>query len=115
MNCAQKLLKEQYPLPTDEQDYRGLTAYRLVFPYADTTRKQCIDIPILDDVLVESTERFFVNLQSDPRMPTSMLIGQNSTASVTITDNDTPGMSIFYTVRVGDDTVCGFQCRCNLQ
>ena len=83
-------------------DYVGLTAHRLIFepaaaPYNSskaTRRQRCISIPIVDDALVEGMERFFVTLQSDPMMPGNILIGQNSTASVTISDNDAPSISI---------------------
>lgn len=83
-----------FPPTTDTEDYIGLTAHRLVFTPAalrSATRRQCVNIPIIDDTLAEQKERFFVKLQSDPRMPGSMLIGINSTAAVTIKDDDTPG------------------------
>lgn len=77
----------------DYEDYRGLRAHRLVFAPAalsSHSREQCVTIAIVDDTLVERKERFFVTLQKDPRMPGGMRIGQNSTASVTIRDNDAP-------------------------
>ena len=47
-------------------------------------------IPIVDDEILEDTERFFVTLQRDPRMPGNVRIGPNSTATVTLIDNDSP-------------------------
>lgn len=79
----------------DKEDYIGLTAYLLRFPStAARTRRGCITVPIVDDSVVEREETFFVSLQSDPRMPRNMIIGRNSTASVTIRDDDAPGMNI---------------------
>ena len=83
---------------TDVEDYIGLTTRRLVFTPTSTqpsaNRRQCVTIPVIDDTLLEGRERFLVQIQSDPRMPDGVLIGQNSTASVTILDNDTPGMHL---------------------
>jgi hypothetical protein len=49
---------------------------------------------VIDDTLVESEERFLVMLQRDPTVPESISIGRNSTASVIIKDDDTPGERI---------------------
>lgn len=82
-----------YPyISTDGEDYMGLTAHRLVFPVATPSRRVCVAISIINDMQVEKTEKFFVNLQKDPRMPENVLIGPRSTASVTVLDNDGPGI-----------------------
>lgn len=84
-----------FSFSADAVDYVGLTAIRLEFPVivppAEPVRRACASIPIVDDMLVESAEMFFVRLQSDPRMPRNVFVGTNSTATAEIMDNDTPG------------------------
>ena len=47
-------------------------------------------IPIVDDDVLENTERLFVTLMKDPRTIDSVQIGTNSNSTVTILDNDFP-------------------------
>ena len=82
-------------LSTDAEDYRGLTAQHVIF--TDNTssphsvRRQCVNVTIIDDMLSEKTEEFSLELQMDPMMHPGATIGPNSTASVSLLDNDTPG------------------------
>jgi len=62
-------------------DY-STTSGRVNFGIGQTT--QSIIIPIVDDALVEGAETFTVTLNE----PTGALLGSGSTATITITDND---------------------------
>jgi len=73
---------------TAGQDYLPLSGTLrfgpLVGPWA---RSLTVNVPILDDVLVEGSETFFVSL-SNPS--DGIVLGEKSTATVMILDNDTP-------------------------
>lgn len=69
----------------------GLTARHLLFPPTNNSQsQQCVVIPIVDDDILESNERFFVTLLRDPRTTDAVQIGPNSNSTVTIIDNDSP-------------------------
>ena len=59
----------------------------LTFDSTNLLTPQCFDITIIDDAFVELEEMFtvFLSLQSNPRGQVSL---QNSSASISITDND---------------------------
>ena len=77
---------------TEGLDYTDNTTGTLTFGVGDTV--QSISIPIIDDVLDEDTERFFVNLTSS-----SYGTIVTSQASVYITDDDSPPVIV-----IGDNT-----------
>ncbi len=59
----------------------------LTFDSSNLLKQQCVDITIIDDELVEVEEIFNValSLQINPR---GRVLLQNSSASISITDND---------------------------
>ena len=76
---------------TDETDYRPLVADFLdVFlTFNDATRRQCFNVMITNDILVEGSEEFSLLLLEDPFLPPPIQTEFNaSLATVTILDQD---------------------------
>ena len=76
------------PSPTVNNDYTG----RMLILNFTQDEVQSIHIPILDDNLVEDTEFFFVNLTTTQD---DLIHLGNTTASVSILDNDSKSCSIY--------------------
>ncbi|MDZ8078187.1 MAG: DUF4347 domain-containing protein [Nostoc sp. DcaGUA01] len=89
-NLSSDVITVQYNTSNDTAiagvDYTSATG-TLTFNPGVTT--QTISVPILNDFVAESSERFFVNLTN----PTNASIADNQ-ATGTITDNDTAGFTI---------------------
>ncbi|MFN6485085.1 MULTISPECIES: beta strand repeat-containing protein [unclassified Nostoc] len=89
-NASSEIITVAYNTSNDTAiagvDYTAVTG-SLTFNPGVTT--QTITVPILNDFVAESSERFFVNLTN----PTNASIGDNQ-AIGTITDNDTVGFTI---------------------
>ena len=69
-------------------DYDDLT---ISLPFSDSLRRQCVDIPILQDGVVEPEETFTVHLMNlDPAVTLNV-----STAVISITDSDSEMLFMF--------------------
>jgi len=82
---------------TEGLDYTDNTTGSLTFGAGETVKS--ISIPIIDDVLDEETERFYVNLTS-----TSFGTIATSQASVYITDDDNPPSIVINDNTTADET-----------
>ena len=65
-------------------DYTSVTNI-LEFGICDT--RQCIEIPIVDDMIVEETESFFVTLERTPGLDSRITLDPVD-GEIEITDND---------------------------
>jgi solute carrier family 8 (sodium/calcium exchanger) len=85
-----------------EQDYT-MTEGELVFK-ADGFEKQDIRIPIIDDAAYEEDEDFFVDIiridVAGPAASTSQVLGDKRVATITIIDDDEPGVLAFESEQV---------------
>ena len=72
---------------TDETDYTPLVDVLLTFNTA--TRRQCFNVRITNDILVEGSEEFSLLLLEDPFVPPpTQTVFNASLATVTILDQD---------------------------
>jgi Calx-beta domain len=75
---------------TSGSDFTAITAGTLTFAAGET--QKTITVKVLNDNLIESTENFFVALTSQPG--SGVAIGTNGTATVDISDDDSPSATI---------------------
>ena len=61
------------------------TSYNLTFDTCDT--RQCTEIPIVDDMIVELTESFFVTLEKTPGLDSRITLSPVN-GEIEITNND---------------------------
>ncbi len=66
------------------------SSFPLTITFAAGETSKIVDIPIINDSLVESSETILLSVAS----PTNATIGTQSTATLTIIDNDSPGFTL---------------------
>ena len=68
-------------------DYESLSGTAALLVWAANTTRSCVNIPILEDVIVENDELFYVNLSRVVSSP-SNFPNLGRVATVIIMDND---------------------------
>ena len=77
-------------LNTDESDYTPLSpGVDVILIFGDATRRDCFDVEIVNDVLVEGEEQFSLVLMEDPFSPPPInTVFFPNVTDITITDRD---------------------------
>ena len=60
----------------------------IMLTFGPNESKKTVTVSVLDDSILEGSERFFVDLSLDPSVPEGAVLGSDSRAVVTVVDND---------------------------
>ena len=65
-------------------------------PFSNTTRLQCFPVEIINDMIREDNERFFLNMTTGPGEMLPRVTISPDEAEVTINDNDRESSSVVF-------------------
>ena len=65
-------------------------------PFSDTTRRQCFSVEIIDDMIRENNENFFLDLTTRPGEMLDRVTINPDEAEVTINEDDRESSSVVF-------------------